>query len=789
MNAPDIPGTMPATMPATMQMTGRVRPDGRPKVTGSGRYVADLTVAGMLHGAFRFAGVPHARIRRLDTTVARAFPGVFAVITSADVGTERHGMYVADRTLFAHEVVRWEGEVVAAVAARTAAIARQAAALIEIEYELLPAVFDMEDALGDSSPLVHQDWATYQVNGDVVRDRNEATKCAITKGDPDGAFASAAHVVRSRYVADGSQPTPMEPRAILAEWAGAEVTIHSSTQVPFPARSHVAKALHMPESAVRVIVPLLGGGFGGKCEPHFEPQVAALARAAGRPVKLVFNRTEEFLAPDHRRERMVLELESGVTVDGTLLARRARVLIENGAYSADEPVSAQFAAHFAVGPYRIPNVDVRTHLIYTNTQPTGSVRAPSAPTVCWALEQHLDEVASVVGVDPVELRRRNLVHVGDTTATNQVFERIGAIECLERAAELIGYGRALPDDEAIGVSCAFWPSFPMASGAYMKLNGDGSGTIITGAQENGSGSVMALPLLAARVLGMRAENFSLVHQDTGVAPWDFGSAGSQTIFNNGRAVVAAAEEIASQLRSLAADQLEASPDDLELVDATVRVKGTPTRFVSVADLAGVAQGGNLLLARGSGEPPAMPASDASGCIGRLGAESFAAPTFATHAVRVKVDKETGVVRVLEVAAVQESGHILDPDGAIGQVRGGVLMGIGQAISEGMADGADGVRRNAHLLDYKLQTASDAPIIHCDFVDLPTADAGPFGSKGVGEPCTVPTPGAVANAIARVLGQRVHLLPATPERVWAVTQGHTSLADLASDSQSKPGSAK
>jgi CO/xanthine dehydrogenase Mo-binding subunit len=203
----------------------------------------------------------------------------------------------------------------------------------------------------------------------------------------------------------------------------------------------------------------------------------------------------------------------------------------------------------------------------------------------------------------------------------------------------------------------------------------------------------------------------------------------------------------------------------------VRVKGSPNKSVSIVELSGIAHGGNLLLARGSGDPPPMPASDGSGCVGRLGGESFAAPTFATHAVRVKVDRETGVVRVLEVAAVQESGHILDPDGAIGQVRGGVLMGIGQAISEGMADGADGVRRNAHLLDYKLQTASDAPIMHCDFVDLPTADAGPFGAKGVGEPCTVPTPGAVANAIARALGgQRVRQLPATPERVWSVANG-------------------
>jgi CO/xanthine dehydrogenase Mo-binding subunit len=749
-----------------LQPRGRIRPDGYAKVTGSGRYVADLSVPGMLHGAFRFAGVPHARIVAIDTAAARALPGVVAVITAADVGIGRHGLFVRDRTLFADGVVRWEGEVVAAVAARTAAIARRAAALIEITYEERPAVVELEAALAPGAPLVHEDWASYEVSGDVLRDGNEATRCSIVKGDAEAALAGAVTVVRSRYVADGSQPVPMEPRAVLAEWHGGEVVIHSSTQVPFAARAHVAASLGLSESSVRVVVPLLGGGFGGKCEPHFEPQVAALARAARRPVKVVFNRHEEFLAPDHRRERMILEYETGVDAAGHFVARRARLVVENGAYCADEPVAVQMAAHFAVGPYRVPHVEVRSHLVYTNTQPTGSVRAPAAPTVCWGLEQHLDEVAGAVGLDPVELRRRNLVRPGDTGATGQVYEQIGATECLERAARLIGYGRELPDDEAIGVACAFWPSFPMASGAYLKLNADGSGTIVTGAQENGSGAVMALPLLAARVLGMAAEDFSLVYQDTAAAPYDAGSAGSQTMFNNGRAVLAAAGEVADQLRALAADRLEAAPEDLELVDGVVRVRGTPTRGVAIGELAAAAQGGTLLLGRGSGDPPPYPDCDPSGCIGRLGVESFAAPTFSAHAVRVRVDRRTGVVRVLEVAAVQESGHIIDPDGAIGQVRGGVLMGIGQALTEGMADGSDGYRRNAHLLDYKLQTAADAPVIHCDFVDLPDPLAGPLGAKGVGEPCTVPTPGAVANAIARVTGRRVHLLPATPERVWS-----------------------
>jgi CO/xanthine dehydrogenase Mo-binding subunit len=300
---------------------------------------------------------------------------------------------------------------------------------------------------------------------------------------------------------------------------------------------------------------------------------------------------------------------------------------------------------------------------------------------------------------------------------------------------------------------------------YVKLNSDGSGTIITGAQECGTGAVMALPILAADVLGMRPEDFRLVYQDTDAGPYDSGASGSQTTMNNGRAVVAAAQEIRDQLLDLAADRLEANRDDLELVDGSARVKGSPDKTVTIGDLASDAQDGKLLLARGSGEPPATPTFDKLSCTGRLGGESFAAPAFFTQAVRVKVDRDTGVVRVLEVAAAHESGTIINPIGATGQVVGGVVMGIGQALSEGVQLTDDGRQRNAYLLDYKLQTAADAPPIRVEWVDAPSPNAGPRGLKGVAEPPCVPTPGAIANAIARATGVRVRRLPMTPVRVW------------------------
>jgi CO/xanthine dehydrogenase Mo-binding subunit len=748
-----------------------IRPDGKDKVTGLGRYTADMTLTGMLHARFVYAPTTHARLVRVDTARARALPGVLAVITHADVPDVLHGPFVPDRRLFAKDVVRFEGDVVAAVAALTPEIAETAAALVEIEIEELPAVSDAELALADTAALIHPEWESYEAAEDVVRSGNSASRSTIVKGDADAAIGEAEVVVRGRYVADMSHAAPIEPHAVIAQWEGDYVTIWSSTQVPFPARSTVAHTLQLPESSVRVIVPLLGGGFGGKCEPHFEAHVAALARAARRPVKLVFSRREEFTVPDHRREGMTIELETGVNRDGTLVARRGTLVIDNGAYTADAAFFPQLAAMHAVGPYKVPHISVEADLVYTNNAPSGSVRAPTAPQVCWALEQHLDAVAREIGMDPVELRRRNIVREGDEGPTRQIFNPIGASETLERACELIGYGKELPADEAIGVACGWWPSFTQASGAFVKLEADGSGTIVTGAMECGTGAVMALPILVAEVLGMRPEDFRILSQDTAAGGFDGGASGSQTTFNNGKAVIEAAGQVREQLLDLGSDALEADRGDLVLADGSVQVKGSPERNVAISELAATAHGGRLLLGHGSSTPVDAPECDAAACTGRMGMESFLAPTFITHALRCRVDRETGVVRVLEVVAVHDCGLILNPIGAEGQVEGGVVMGIGEALLEGTVLSEEGRQLNPGLLDYKLQTCSDAPPITIDFVTAPDlSGGGPQGSKGVGEPPCVPTPGAVGNAIAKVIGTHVLQLPMTPDRVWSTSLG-------------------
>ena len=419
----------------------------------------------------------------------------------------------------------------------------------------------------------------------------------------------------------------------------------------------------------------------------------------------------------------------------------------------------------ALGPYRIPNAFAEARLVYTNHQPSGSVRAPTAPQTCWAVESHTDEVAKAIGMDPVQFRMLNAVDTGVEGPSGQVYGEIGLQECIAKAADMAGYGGPLGEDEAIGLAIGWWPSFSVPSGAYVKIDGDGSGQIITGAQECGTGAVMTLRQLVADELGMQAEDFELVYQDTSVAPYDMGATGSQTLFNNGRAAIAAAGQVAEQLKQLAADTLEASPADIVLADGAASVAGTPSRSVPIAELAGIAAGGELLIGHGSGAPPAPPEIVGSSCVGDLGMAAWVAPQFSCHAVRVKLDRDTGVTRVLEVSAVHDSGTILNIVGAEGQVQGAVLMGIGQAITEGTRYDDDAHQKNPALLEYKLQTCADAPAIKIHFVQIATPDAGPRGAKGLAEAPNVPTPAAVANAIAQLVGTPVRRLPMTAERVW------------------------
>jgi CO/xanthine dehydrogenase Mo-binding subunit len=749
-----------------------LRADGLQKVTGQALYTADLGLPGMLEGRFLLAGRAHARIRRMDTSKARQFPGVLAVISQLDVPQIRYGSAVKDRTLFADEVVRFEGEVVAGVAARTAEAASAALEVIEVDYESLSPITDPEAALRPNSELVHPDWQSYSAAQGIVRDQNDCARVTIVKGDVGQGFQEADEILEERYLIDQSHPVPIEPHAVIAQWQGERVTIWSTSQVPYSARAGVAETLGMLESNVRIIVPHLGGGFGGKCEFHFEAHVAALARKAGRPVRVVFSRRDEFIAPDKVNHPIVIDLKSGIKRDGSITARTAQITLDTGAYASDAPSVAEIATMMAVGPYRIPNLDIEARTVYTNKTPAGSVRAPSGPQIAWAVEQHTDELGKSVGLDAYEVRSRNLLQDGDSGPTGQLMTAVGAKECLERACQMIGFGTKAANDEGVGLACGWWFSLPAASTAYLKLNADGSATIVTGAQENGSGAVMGLALIAAEELGISPDNVSILYQDTDAGAWDMGSSGSQTTFNNGRAVIAAATEIRQRILALASKELEAAVEDMEIVKGVVSVRGVASRGISVADIASAAlANGELLTARGAPPPPPMPENFGSSCVGRVVFPAFADPTFVCQAARVRVDTSTGVVQVSEVMAAHDFGRILNRGGAQGQVEGGIVHSIGMALTEGTVY-RDGLQLNPHLLDYKLLTAADAPTIHIEFIETESV-GGPRGGKGVGEPPIIPAAGAVANAIADATGVRVRRLPMTAPRMWAALQGSSS----------------
>ena len=741
-----------------------IRADGPDKVTGSGRYAADMTLTGQLVAKFKYGEVSHGRITKLDVEAARAIPGVFAVLTADDVPEVRYSYGLADRTLFATDVIRFEGEVVAAVAAIDEATAERALDAIVLDVEPLEPILDMEAALAADSALVHENVDSYEVTGDTPHNGNLATHSSISMGDAQAAMATAAKIISSRYLADASHATPIEPRAVLAQWEGDRVTVWTSTQVPFDARAGVSETLELPASKVRIIAPHVGGGFGGKCGAHFEPHIAALSRAAKRPVKLVFSRWEEFTAPDRRREAMIIDVTTGVDADGAIVARTGEILLDNGAYMADSSFFAQAAAMHLAGPYVIPNVHIDAKLVYTNRQPSGSVRAPTAPQACWALESHTDEIAAAIGMDALDFRRKNIVTTGSVGVVGQTYDEIGLDQCLELATASAGWGDELPEGDALGISVGWWPSFAAPAGAYAKLHGDGTVQVITGASECGTGSVMTLRMLAAEELGVDETSVELIYQDTGAAPAGPGSSGSMTLFNHGRAVEKASRAVADQLKELAAAHLEANVDDIVLSNSTASVAGSPAVSVPIVELAAESETGELL-GSATADAREWPEISGSTCLGEQGFSSFLAPQFSCHVARVRVDKDTGVTRVLEVHAAHDSGTILNPVAAHGQVEGGVLMGVGQSLTEGTRYDEDGKQLNAGLLEYKLQTIADAPKITTQFVEIFTENAGPRGAKGLAEAPNVATCGAVNNAIGNATGVRVYQLPMTAERVW------------------------
>jgi CO/xanthine dehydrogenase Mo-binding subunit len=754
---------------AQTQVVGKSLPrlDAVAKVSGKAIYAVDFALPGMLYGKILRSTQPHALLRRLDASRARQLPGVRAVLSAQDVPLVRYGGVVQDETVFAVDRVRYAGQPVAAVAADRLEIAEAALALIDVEYEPLPIIDNAEAAMRPEAPLVHPDWQSYRTTGQVFRAGNVCARSLVHRGDVDAAMAQADCIFEDYFETQIQHQGYLEPRAAVARLeAGGFLTIWSNTQLPFAIQATLADILQLPVGKIRVIVTHSGGGFGGKLRPGMEPYAALLARATGRPVRLVTTVPEELTAA-HPRQPATIYLKTGLKRDGTIVAREGRIIFDTGAFAGSAPAVASVATLVLAGPYRLPHVRLEGWAVYTNKANFGSFRAPSGPQACFAVESHMDIMARHMGLDPLAFRLKNLVQEGDTGVTGQVLTEVSIRQVLERAAAAIDWGKPAGPQRGKGLACGWWTVTGGSSGVYVKLNADGTVVLNTGAAEIGTAAVTAgAAQILAEELGVRLADITVVSADTDSTPYDLGAQGSRTTFAVGSAARQAAAEIKAQLLRLAAEVLDMPVQRLLLRDRAVLVADDPERRVSLAALAQLSlQQGGGIMAHGTFIAPKTPFDPAT--VSQHFYPTFNTPSFHAHAAEVEVDRDTGAITVQRYVVAQDVGFAINPQCVEGQLEGGVAQGVGQALSEEIIM-RDGRVLPPGLIDYKMPSSLDVPVVETILVQHPSR-LGPYGAKGVGEPPAIEPPAAIANAIADAVGVRLRHLPMTAEKVRQALQ--------------------
>ena len=735
------------------------RLDAPAKVAGTQVYGTDVMLPGMLHGKLFRSPLPHARIRRLDIAPALAIAGVRAVITAADIPDARYGPAVRDMTALATDRVRYIGEPVAAVAAISSEIAEHAAAAIVAEFEPLPALFDPEAAMAQGAPLLHPDWESYQALPILARDGNVASHSRISHGDVEAAFSQSFRVYEHRFTTPVVHAGYTEPRAATARWEGdGSLTVWSNGQLPYEVQASLGDILQLPVSRIRVLVPGIGGGFGGKLRIALEHYAALLARAAGRPVKLV-STCEEELTAAHPRQASIVTLRTGVSRDGALLAKQARVVMDCGAYAGSGAGTAAVALQIVAGPYRTPNLLLDGYAVYTNKLPTGSFRATAGPMGNFAVESQMDIIADDLGVDPLELRLRNVVHDGDTGPAGEKLSAVSVEECLRKAARAIGWDdRRSARGRGKGIACGWWMTTGGSSGVYVKLHADGTATLSSGAVELGTGALSGACQVLAEELGLPLHAIKVSAVDTEGVPYDYGAQGSRTAFSVGNAARAAVATLRDRIATFAAERFGVAVEHVRLEDGHAVADGHRLPIAEIARLIQLAGGG--LIAHGTYIAPVSP-HDGSRVEHHV-LPAWNTPSFHAHAAEVSVDTETGEITVERYVVAQDVGFAINPTGIEGQIEGGVAQGLGQALSEELVF-HEGRVMNANLTDYKMPTAMDVPAIESILVEC-ASEAGPFGAKGVGEPPCIEPLATIANAVAAATGVRVTDAPITAEKV-------------------------
>ncbi len=762
-------------------MTGAVmgqslpRSDGVKKVAGTATYVPNLLRDGMVHGVLVRSTRPHARIRWIDGAAARAMPGVLAVVTGEDVarmpGVDPWlGPAFRDQPVLAMERVRFIGEPVVAVVAVDRETGLEAADRIIIEYEDLPAVFDVLDAMRSGAPLVHEELKPSKFFADLAHlaGRTATNVCyhyKLRRGDVGAAFRDAYYVFEDTFTSPPVQQVPLETHCTLA-WGEEDVlTVWSTTQTPSFIRQELASLLGLPLNRVRVRVPYVGGGYGAKMYDKLEPITALLAWITRRPVRISLTREEEFVTTT--KHGVVVRIRSAWSREGDLRGMQAEVFWDTGAYADIGPRVAGKSGMTALGPYRIPNAWIDSYCVYTNKPPAGAYRGFGVPQMVWAHESHLDRVARELGQDPVTFRLRFLLRDGDLSVTGTPIRSAGIRECLERVAAEVGSPGAAATGNGrrargAGIACGMKAVLtPSISCAIVEMNSDGSVTVLSSTVEMGQGAETTLTQLVAEELAVPVDRVRVVQPDTDATPYDTITAGSRSTYHMGNAVRLAAREVRQQLLAAAADRFEAHPDDLELSDGAVIVRGVPDRRLSIPDvfLARFGSRGTTMVGQAVFQTHAVPADPETGQSERTTEYWF--PSAA--GVEVEVDRATGRVHVVKLVVAADVGRAINPRHCRQQIVGAALMGLSHALFEEMVFNR-GQLVNGTLLDYQVPSVTDMPDeIVPIIVEVPHPD-GPFGAKGVGESGILAVSPAIANAVEAALGVRVRDLPITPEKI-------------------------
>ena len=743
--------------------TRPVRHDGVDKVTGRALYGADIQLPGLLHGKILRSPHAHARIKSIKTEKAEAMAGVKAVVTAADLPDmgDRTALlgelgevplkYLSQNVLASGKVL-YHGHAIAAVAATSPHIAEEALKQIEVEYEVLPVVLEVLEAMKETSPLLHENLHTDELGHKSAAPSNVASHQTFQKGDIQAGFAAADHILEREYRSATVHQGYIEPHAATALWnADGQLTIWSSTQGAFTVRTSVHQILNIPVSKLKVIPTEIGGGFGGKIPVYVEPVAALLSQKARRPVKVQMNRTDVFVGSGPTSASYV-RLKMGVTRDGHITAVEAMLAYEAGAFPGS---IVNCGGICLIAPYNVENVVIEMYDVVVNKPKTAAYRAPGAPNAEFATEALIDEFSELLGMDPFEFRLKNAAKEGDLQSHGMRHPKIGNIETVEAARSSEHYRSPLTGPyRGRGVASGYWLNVGFTSSVVTRLNGDGTVTLAEGSTDIG-GTRTSVAMQLAESLGIRAEDVHPSVVDTESVGYTEVTGGSRVTFATGWAAYEAGQEIKKQLIAEAAKLWKVNPDQVRYEDGLFSSIPNHDQTITFKKLAAnLAERGIDIGTRTTVTPAGVGGA------------------FATHIADVEVDPETGKVTILRYTAVQDVGKAIHPSYVEGQMQGGVVQGIGWALNEEYVYNETGQMVNASFLDYRMPTSLDLPMIDTIIVEVPNP-GHPYGVRGVGEVPIVPPPAAIANAIYHAIGVRMYELPMSPPRVFKVLAQQTA----------------